>query len=96
MDWIRWHERETDNEKTGRRRIFELSRAGVRHLPTGERFTAFPGKPGDGTWMDGHEKGAADYDQEEVRQLGRKIWARVLAEKALSLKEPGQNVPSKR
>jgi hypothetical protein len=95
MDWIRWHERELTMKKPIIEE-FELSRAGVRHLPTGERFTAFPGKPGDGTWMDGHEKGAADYDQEEVRQLGRKIWARVLAEKALSLKEPSQNVPSKR
>ena len=59
---------------------FEISRTGVWHRPTKERFIAHPGKPADGQWQDGHTLAAADYDQDEVRQMGRKLWAKHVAE----------------
>jgi hypothetical protein len=55
---------------------YEVSEAGMRHRPTDERFIPYPGKPTDGSWRDGHAIGAKDYDQEEVRTLGRKLWAK--------------------
>ena len=55
---------------------FEISKVGMRHDPTDERFIPYPGKPADGSWRDGRSKNAADYDQEEVRALGRKLWAK--------------------
>ena len=59
---------------------FELSEdAGIRHRPTEEKFVPYPGKPGDGRWQDGHGKAAADYDQDEVRQMGRTLWAEHVA-----------------
>ena len=63
---------------------FQVSEAGVRHVPTDERFVPYPGKPADGSWRDGHAKNAADYDQDEVRKLGRKIWAKFLLDKKAS------------
>ena len=54
---------------------FEISQHGIVHLPTKERFTSHPGKPADGLWRDGHTLAALDYDQDEVRQIGRKLWA---------------------
>jgi len=59
---------------------FELSEAaGIRHRPTEERFVPYPGKPGDGVWKDGHTIAAADYDMDEVRQMGRNLWAKRIA-----------------
>jgi hypothetical protein len=58
---------------------YDISAAGVRHLPTGEWFVPYPGKPADGTWRDGHAKGVEEYDQDEVRTLGRKLWAKFIA-----------------
>ena len=48
---------------------FEISKNGIVHFPTKERFTSHPGKPADGHWQDGHTL-AAEYDQDEVRQWG--------------------------
>jgi hypothetical protein len=55
---------------------YVISDVGVRHIPTDERFVPYPGKPTDGSWRDGHAKGAEEYDQEEVRALGRQLWAK--------------------
>jgi hypothetical protein len=60
-------------------REFEVSDAGVRHRPTDEKFVPYPGKPSDGSWRDGHLDTAGEYDQEEVRKIGRKLWARFVA-----------------
>ena len=57
---------------------FEVSEAGVRHRPTGERFVPYPGKPLDGSWRDGHLNSQEEYDQDEVRTLGRKLWAQFI------------------
>ena len=54
---------------------YVISETGIRHMPTDERFISFPGKPGEGRWHDGHSRKAEQYDKEEVRALGRKIWA---------------------
>lgn len=59
---------------------FEFSASGIFHRPTQEKFVSFPGKPGDGQWQDGHGKSAADYDQDEVRRMGRKLWAKQVAD----------------
>ena len=59
---------------------FEISNTGVWHRPTKERFIAHPGKPADGVWKDGHSLIAADYDIDEVRQMGRNLWAKHLVE----------------
>ena len=58
---------------------YVVSEASVRHVPSDERFVPYPGKPADGSWRDGHAKDAAQYDQEEVRQTGRKLWAKYVA-----------------
>lgn len=63
---------------------FEISKTGVWHRPTKERFVAHPGKPADGQWQDGHTSSATEYDQDEVRQMGRKLWARHIAERKRS------------
>ena len=63
---------------------FEISKYGIVHLPTKERFTSHPGKPADGQWQDGHTLGILDYDQDEVRQMGRKLWAKSVAERKRS------------
>ena len=60
---------------------FEISDSGVRHRPTDERFVPHPGKPADGLWRDGHAKGAEDYDQDEVRRMGRMLWAKHIAKR---------------
>jgi len=60
---------------------FEFSETGIWHRPTEEKFISFPGKPADGHWQDGHGKAAAEYDQDEVRQMGRKLWAKHIAER---------------
>ena len=59
-------------------REFEVSNAGVRHRPTEERFVPYPGKPSDGSWRDGHLDTDIDYDQVEVRTLGRKLWTQFI------------------
>ena len=48
--------------------------------PTKERFTARPDKPADGHWQDGHTVAPPEYDQNEMRQMGRKLWAKHIAE----------------
>jgi hypothetical protein len=58
---------------------FEVSDAGVRHRPTDERFVPYPGKPSDGSWRDGHLDTHGTYDQDEVRTVGRKLWAKFLS-----------------
>jgi hypothetical protein len=63
---------------------FEISKTGIRHRPTKERFAAHPGKPVDGQWQDGHTLAAAEYDQDEIRQMGRKLWAKHIAERKRS------------
>ena len=55
---------------------FEISEAGVRHRPTNEKFIPYPGKPADGSWRDGHWDQSGEYEQEEVRTMGRKLWAK--------------------
>lgn len=61
---------------------FEVSEAGVRHRPTDERFVPYPGKPSDGSWRDGHLDTDGKYDQEEVRTLGRKPWAKFISHRS--------------
>jgi hypothetical protein len=51
---------------------FELSDVGMRHKPTDDCFVPYPGNPGSGHWRNGHAKGG-DYDEQEVRELGRKL-----------------------
>ena len=58
---------------------FEISKRGIVHLPTKERFTSHPGKPADGRWQDGRTLATLDYDQDEVRQMGRKLWAKYVS-----------------
>jgi len=58
---------------------FEISKNGIVHRPTKEKFAAHPGKPADGQWQDGHTLAAAEFDQDEVRQMGRKLWAKHIA-----------------
>lgn len=58
---------------------FEISDKRVWHRPTDERFFPHPGKPADGQWQDGHGKAAAEYDQDEVRQMGRSLWVKNVA-----------------
>jgi hypothetical protein len=57
---------------------FEISEAGVRHRPTDEKFVPYPGKPADGSWRDGHLDQSGEYEQEEVRTMGRKLWAKFI------------------
>lgn len=57
-------------------REYEISDAGVRHVPTDERFVPYPGTPADGSWQDGRAKGADEYDRDKVRVLGRRLWAK--------------------
>jgi hypothetical protein len=64
---------------------YVISETGIRHVPTDERFISFVGKPGDGRWQDGHSLKANDYNQDEVRSLGRKIWAEAVLAR---IKEP--------
>ena len=59
---------------------FEISNTGVWHRPTKERFIAHPGKPADGVWKDGQGLAAADYDMDDVRKMGRNLWAKHVAE----------------
>ncbi len=63
---------------------FEISKRGIVHRPTKERFTSHPGKPADGLWQDGHTLATLDYDQDEVRQIGRKLWANYVSEQKRS------------
>jgi hypothetical protein len=58
---------------------YKISAAGIRHIPTDELFVPYPGKPTEGSWRDGHAKGAEEYDREEVRAVGRKLWAKYVA-----------------
>jgi hypothetical protein len=51
------------------------------HRPTKEKFVAHPSKPADGLWKDSHSIAAADYDLDDVRQMGRKLWAKHVAER---------------
>jgi hypothetical protein len=62
---------------------YDISDAGVRHVPTDERFVPYPGKPADGSWRDGHGKDAQEYDQDEVRALGRELWAKYALGKSI-------------
>ena len=62
---------------------YDISDAGVRHVPTDERFVPYPGKPADGSWRDGHAKDAVEYDQDEVRALGRQLWHKYASEKSI-------------
>ncbi len=64
---------------------FEISKTGVWHRPTKEKFIAHLGKPADGVWRDGHSIAAADYDMDAVRQMGRKLWVKHIAERKRSL-----------
>ena len=58
---------------------FEISDKRVWHRPTDERYFPHPDKPADGQWQDGHGKAAAEYDQDEVRQMGRSLWVKKVA-----------------
>lgn len=55
---------------------YQISDAGVRHVPTDERFVPYPGKPLDGSWRDGYGHAVDAYDLEAVRALGRVLWAK--------------------
>jgi hypothetical protein len=57
---------------------FEISKSGVRHRPTDEKFIPYPGKPSDGFWRDGHSDRCGAYEQDEVRTMGRKLWAQFI------------------
>ena len=61
---------------------YEVSEVGLRHRPTDEQFIPYPGKLTEGSWRDGHAKHAEDYDREEVRELGRKLWAKFALQKS--------------
>jgi hypothetical protein len=63
---------------------FGISKTGIVHRPTKERFFAHPGKPADGHWQDGHALAAAEYDQDEVRRMGRMLWAKHVVERKSS------------
>ena len=63
---------------------YEISKTGIWHRPTKEKFTAHPGKPADGQWQDGHTLAATEYEQDEVRQMGRTLWAKHIAERKRS------------
>ena len=63
---------------------FEISEAGVRHRPTDEKFVPYPGKPTDGSWRDGHLDKDGEYEQEEVRTMGRKLWAKFIMSRRAS------------
>ena len=60
---------------------FEISEKRVWHRPTDVRFFPHPGKPADGVWKDGYSIAAADYDMDDVRQMGRKLWAKHVIER---------------
>ena len=62
--------------KNPTRSEYDISDAGVRHVPTDERFVPYPGKPADGSCRDGHAKDAGEYDQDEVRAIDRQLWAK--------------------
>ena len=51
---------------------------GIVHKPTGICFVAFPARPTEGTWQDGHKEGT-DYESEEVRAMMRHVLAKRLA-----------------
>ncbi len=56
---------------------FETDAKGILHKPTECQFVAFPHRPTEGAWHDGHKE--ADYDSEEVREMMRRLWAKHLA-----------------
>jgi hypothetical protein len=60
---------------------YEISKTGIWHRPTKERFIAHRRKPADGVWKDGHSLTAIDYDVDAVRQMGRTLWAMHIAER---------------
>ena len=57
---------------------YVTSETGIRICLLMSVFISFPCKPGAGRWHDGHSRKADQYDKEEVRALGRKIWADAL------------------
>lgn len=60
---------------------FEVSDAGVTHVPSGATFAPYPGHPTEGTMHDGYEKEAAEYDPETVKEMMRRLWAKHLSGK---------------
>ncbi len=58
---------------------FEISDKKVWHRPSDVSFIPHPGKPADGVWKDGYSIAAADYDMDDVRQMGRNLWAKHIA-----------------
>jgi hypothetical protein len=63
---------------------FEVSEAGLRHKPTDERFVPYPGKPTVGSWRDGHTNQSGEYEREEVRAMGRQLWAKFIVSRQAS------------
>jgi hypothetical protein len=49
-----------------------------------EKFVAHPGKSADSVWKDGHSIAAADCDMDAVRQIGRKLGPKHIAERKRS------------
>jgi len=61
---------------------FQISQVGMRHIPTQAMFNPFPGNLTSGNWRDGELgkplKGRVQYDAEEVKEMGRKLWGEYL------------------
>ena len=60
---------------------FLLSEAGIRHTPTEAMFIPYPADPAHGTWRQGNSEESANYQTDEVRELGRKLWEKFLNQK---------------
>jgi hypothetical protein len=63
---------------------FKIVKTGIWHLPTKEKFTAHPGKPADGQWLDGYALAAVDYDMDAVHRMGRELWIEEINERKRS------------
>ena len=64
---------------------FQISEVGLRHIPTQATFIPIPGNLTSGNWRDGELgkplKGRAQYDPDEVKEMGRKLWGEYLLKK---------------
>ena len=55
---------------------FELSETGITHKPSGHRLTFIPGGPGKGYFVRGHETRVLEFDEEAVKRMARRLWAK--------------------
>lgn len=57
---------------------FEISDAGIKHVPTGCEFTPYPGSPHDGTRREGYRGSklpdGRDFDVEELDVMMKRLW----------------------